>query len=287
MHTALVIAPHADDAAAFCGGTLAKFAAQGWRVVLVRVTDDAKDSIGLSIDETIRINTEELHAAAKVLGITTIEELGYPTDTLGDVSRVELRERFVYLFRKYQPYAVFSFDPFGLHEYNLDHTVTAQAVDEAFWVSCFDKHHPEHFDEGLAPFSVCERWYFGRDLPSANHAEDVTDYMECCVEALCTQKTMMANTINQLKLQAQTWGKRVPVIDAAVDGALQPLLEQFLTARAHTVAVNAGMPQGHLAEVYRLERFGDLEPLMQALAEPMEDAAPAPRRATFGEEESG
>ena len=28
MRTAMMISPHADDAAAFCGGTLAKFAAE-------------------------------------------------------------------------------------------------------------------------------------------------------------------------------------------------------------------------------------------------------------------
>ena len=286
MHTAMVIAPHADDAAAFCGATLAKFAAQGWRVVMVRVTDDAKDSIGLSIEETIKVNREELEVAAGLLGIDTIEELGYPTDSLGDVSRVELRERFVYMFRKHKPYAVFSFDPYGVYENNLDHTVTAQAVDEAFWVSCFDKHHPEHFDEGLAPFSVCERWYFGRHLPGANHIEDVTDHMEACIAALCAHKTMMANTINQLRLQAYTWGKTVPVIGAAVEGDLRPLLEQFLMARAHTIAVEGGLPQEHLGELFRLDRFGDMEPLMQALGEPMEGAEEAPRRAVFGEEEA-
>ena len=37
---AMVISPHADDAAAFCGATLAKFATQEWNVVLVRMTDD-------------------------------------------------------------------------------------------------------------------------------------------------------------------------------------------------------------------------------------------------------
>ncbi|GAB4482216.1 MAG: hypothetical protein Kow0088_25030 [Anaerolineales bacterium] len=45
MPTALVISPHADDAAAFCGATLAKLAAQGWKIVLVRVTNDSKDSV--------------------------------------------------------------------------------------------------------------------------------------------------------------------------------------------------------------------------------------------------
>ena len=75
MKTAMMIAPHADDAAAFCGGTLAKLAADGWHVILVRVTDDQKDSIGYSVEETIRINTQEMYDAAKILGIQEIIEL--------------------------------------------------------------------------------------------------------------------------------------------------------------------------------------------------------------------
>jgi len=39
-HTLMVISPHGDDAAAFCGGTVAKHAAMGWKVVMVVVTDD-------------------------------------------------------------------------------------------------------------------------------------------------------------------------------------------------------------------------------------------------------
>ncbi len=34
MKTAMVVSPHADDAAAFCGATIAKFADQGWYIVL-------------------------------------------------------------------------------------------------------------------------------------------------------------------------------------------------------------------------------------------------------------
>ena len=67
MPTALMISPHADDAAAFCRGTLAKFAAEGWRVIVARVTDDAKDSVGLTIEETKRRNAAELsHSRLKV-----------------------------------------------------------------------------------------------------------------------------------------------------------------------------------------------------------------------------
>ena len=178
MKTAMVISPHADDAAAFCGATLAKFADDGWKVILVRVTDDRKDSVGLSIEDTIEKNTQELHNAAKILGITEIIELGFETDILADIPLGKIRERFVYLFRKHQPYTVFTFDPDGLYENNQDHVRVAQAADEAFWVSCFDKHYPEHFAEGLEPFSVCERWYFARELPKITHFEEIAGTIE-------------------------------------------------------------------------------------------------------------
>lgn len=285
-HTVLAICPHADDAAAFFGGTLAKFAAEGWRVVLVRVTNDCRDSFGSSIEETIRANTEQMGAAADCLGVHEVVELGYETDSLADVSKVALREKMVYLFRKFRPYAVFSFDPFGLYESNMDHIVTAQAVEEAYWVSCFDLHHPEHFEEeGVSPFSVCERWYYGRELPGANYVVDVSEHMEANLNALCAHDTMMRNLVQQMRLQAQTWGKRIVAFEEAIDGDLRPLLRQFLYGRAAAVAAQAGLPEGRFGESFRVTRFGEFEALFQSQARPVEGALPAPRRGVFGEAE--
>jgi LmbE family N-acetylglucosaminyl deacetylase len=280
MHTAMVISPHADDAAAFCGATLAKFADQGWKVILVRVTDDRKDSLGLSIEETIQRNTDELREAARILGIQEIVELGFETDVLADVPLGKLRERIVYLFRKYRPYAVFSFDPDGLYENNQDHRRVAQAVDEGFWVACFDKHYPEHFEEGLEPFSVCERWYFARQLPNVTHIEEVSETIERKILALCAQREMMRNTINQSRLQLRTWGKQVPWLEKSVDGDMRPLLAMFVQEQAKAVAVQAGMDsETCLGEAFRLVRFGDMEPLFQMMAEPLPGVEqPAPER---------
>jgi len=279
MHTAMVISPHADDAAVFCGATLAKIANQGWKIVLVRVTDDSKDSFGLSVEETIQVNTVQLHEAAAILGITEIVELGYETDCLGDVSRVDLRERFVYLFRKYKPYTVFTFDPDGLYENNLDHVVVAEAVDEAFWVSCFDKHHPEHFEEGLEPFSVCERWYFARRLPEATHAEDVTRFMGAKVDALCAHKIMMKHIFYQYRMQLETWGRRIPWLDDSINqGDLRPLLALAMQEQANAVAKEFSLGEGRMGEAFRLVRFGDLEEMFQALSEPIPGAEVPPPR---------
>lgn len=270
MHTALVISPHADDAAAFCGATLAKLADQGWRVVLVRVTDDRKDSLGLSIEETIEINTRELYEAARILGVHQVVELGFETDMLADIPLGKLRERFVYLFRIYKPYAVFTFDPHGLYENNQDHVRVAQAVDEAFWVACFDKHYPEHFEEGLQPFSVCERWYFARQLPEVTHVEEISQTIERKILALCAHREMMRNTINQSRLQLMTWGKQVPWLEQSMEGDLRPLLGMFMQEQAKAVAEQAGWDtETCLGEAFRLVRFGDMEPLFQMMAEPL------------------
>ena len=278
MHTAMVISPHADDAAAFCGGTLAKFTAEGWRVVLARVTDDAKDSVGLTEEETVRRNTEELAAAAKILGVAEIVELGFPTDRLADEPLTALRERFVYLLRKHRPYAVFSFDPFGMYEGNMDHIRVAQAVEEAYWVACFDLHHPEHLEEGLEPFTPCERWYFGRSLPGANHAEDITEFLETKVAALCAHKTMLKNIVQQFRLQLRTWGRQAPALEAAFHNDPAELAAFMLNGQAQAAAQAHGLEAGRLAESFRLDRFGDLEQFLQQASEPIPGAPQPPHR---------
>lgn len=277
MPIAMVISPHADDAAAFCGATLAKFASQGWKVILVRVTDDRKDSLGLSVVETIRRNSEELHEAAHILGVSEIVELGFETDVLADVPLTALRERIVYLFRKFRPYAVFTFDPFGLYEPNMDHIRVAQATEEAFWVSCFDKHHPKHFAEGLKPFAVCERWYFARQLADANRAEDVSEFMDTKIRAVCAHRAMMQNTMNQYRLQIQTWGRRMPWLDQSIEGDLRPLVALFLQEQGNAVASAFNLGEGRMGEVFRYVRFGDLEELFQEMSEPLDNAEPVVR----------
>jgi hypothetical protein len=208
-----------------------------------------------------------MHTAAQIMGVTEIVELDYVTDCLGDISRVELRERFIRLFRQYRPYAVLSFDPYAQYEPNLDHVVVSQAVEEAYWTATFDKHHPEHLAEGLQPHSVCERWYFARQLPQINCAVDISDVVDRRIDALSAHVEMMRNTLNQLKLQAATWGRYLPLLDEAIaSGDLRPMLDVSIKARASGWGAQYGM---QYAEVYRVERFGGLEGLLQRESLPL------------------
>ncbi|MEO8609935.1 MAG: PIG-L deacetylase family protein [Chloroflexota bacterium] len=257
----LVICPHADDAAAFCGGQVIKFADEGWNVVMVRVTNDETDSIGLSREDTVKINTEQMQKAAQIMGVHEIVELGYITDCLGDVSRVEIREKFIRLFRQYRPYAVMSFDPYAQYEPNLDHVVVSQAIEEAYWTATFDKHHPEHLQAGLQPHSVCERWYFARQLPKVTCAIDISQQIERKIEALSAHVEMWRNTLNQSRLQLATWERYVPQLDEAIESSdMRPMADLYLRGQAKRWGNEYGMD---FAEVYRVERFGGSEAFFQ------------------------
>lgn len=267
---AMAVFPHADDVAGMCGGTLMKFIDEGWRVVLVRVTNDDKDSMDLpSKAETELANTIQFRRAAAIMGISEIVDLGFVTDVLGDVSMVALRERIVYCFRKYKPYAVFTFDPYTPYEPNLDHRRVAQAVEEATWVSNFHLHYPEHLEYGYQPHAVCERWYFARVPVDANYVEDITQYMERKIEAMCAHEHMVRNTLHQLQLQLKTWGRYVPELDEAISGDLKPLVGEFLRNNAAYIAQQYGLGEGRYAEVFRVNRFGAFESFVQEHSLPL------------------
>jgi LmbE family N-acetylglucosaminyl deacetylase len=260
----LVVVAHADDVALFIGGTVAAWADAGWRVVVVRVTDDRWDSVGSDEASTIAANRREFEQSCAVLGVAEIVELGCPTDTLGDASAVELRELIIRSVRTHRPYALVSFDPYAMYgEDNLDHVAVARAVDESFWTSQFDLHHPEHLEEGLAPHGCFERWYFGRRVIEVTDVVDISGTLDRKVEAGCCHRTMMLNFFNQLRLQADTGGWTIPAIDEALAaGRIDDLLPRLLRSASERVGAEHGVGA---AEEFRVVTFGGMQGLLEAL----------------------
>jgi LmbE family N-acetylglucosaminyl deacetylase len=186
-----------------------------------------------------------------VLGLATVEDLGWQTDVLGDARRVALRERLIYAIRRLKPYALMGFDPNSvLYEDNLDHKVLAEALDEAFWTAMFDKHHPEHFAEGLSPHGCVERWYFGRMVAAVTHVFDTSDVIETQMQAVACHATPIANMAAQYALQAATAGRPQAETDAALTDPAKALC-----TRLRAAAAAKGQPFGLAAADYlRLHR---------------------------------
>jgi LmbE family N-acetylglucosaminyl deacetylase len=203
---ALVSVAHADDLLLFCGGGVAALTESGWKVTVVRATNDRWDSFSLSESETIEANTKEFNLAMSHLGISRVIELNLDTDRLGDYSEVTLRSMYIDIIRDVQPYLVITFDPDSyLFEDNEDHRKVAISMAEAMWTSGFDK-HPGSESGGIRPFLPVARWYFGREVAKPTHQLDVTSYIDKLTAATSLHRTMLVNMARQWWLKGRTAG---------------------------------------------------------------------------------
>ncbi|MFC7464936.1 PIG-L deacetylase family protein [Brachybacterium sp. GCM10030252] len=73
---ALVIAPHPDDEVLGAGGTIARLAGDGWRVVVVVVCSDLPPTYPAGIAEEVEAEAREAHA---LLGVAVSEFLHLPS----------------------------------------------------------------------------------------------------------------------------------------------------------------------------------------------------------------
>ncbi len=108
---ALAVYAHPDDPEVSCGGTLARWAASGAEVHLVIANRGDKGSADPSTDpqELTERRAQEVARAADVLGLASVEHLGYPDGEIDNDAA--LRERIVEVIRRCQPDALVAPDP--------------------------------------------------------------------------------------------------------------------------------------------------------------------------------
>ena len=127
----LAIFAHPDDESFAVGGTLAKYAADGARVVLVSATRGEAGLPGRSAAETARIREAELRAAARTLGAARVESLDYVDGHLSQADPQEVVDRLTGLLEEERPDAVITFGRDGISGHP-DHVAVHQLVTQAF-----------------------------------------------------------------------------------------------------------------------------------------------------------
>jgi len=122
--TVLAVFAHPDDESLACGGTLARLADAGVRVVLLCASRGEAGSIS---DPTLvpdgdlgAVRTRELTAAAAILGVRDVLVLDHPDGDLRWDDVPELHADIVGAIQHYRPDAVVTFDADGLY-WHLDH----------------------------------------------------------------------------------------------------------------------------------------------------------------------
>jgi LmbE family N-acetylglucosaminyl deacetylase len=120
--TVLAVFAHPDDESLACGGTLARLADAGTRVVLVCASRGERGSLAGPVrdDALGHVRSQEITDAAKALGIATVIVLDHPDGDLRWAHVSLLHADIVMAIRRFAPAAVITFGEDGLY-WHADH----------------------------------------------------------------------------------------------------------------------------------------------------------------------
>lgn len=122
---ALVLAPHPDDEAIGCGGSILKHTAKGCRVKVIFVTDGAGgDFEGRFGNDYVRLRLASAERALAVLGVRESEFWGFEERKLHEKAR-DVTERLKTVIDDFKPSVIYAPSPFEIHP---DHRETFSLV---------------------------------------------------------------------------------------------------------------------------------------------------------------
>jgi len=188
--SALAIVAHPDDAEFQCGGTLAKWAADGCTIHHLVLTDGSKGSwdIGADIAALIESRRNEQLDAARVLGSTgKVIMLGEIDGEL--TPNPELIDQVAYWIRATTPDVVFAHDPWKTYRLHPDHRNAGWiALDSV--VAARDPHFFPHHD--VAHHRPSELLLFEAERP--DHVEDIGGHVHTKADALLAHRSQFVTT---------------------------------------------------------------------------------------------
>lgn len=172
----LAVLAHPDDETFLCGGTLARYAAEGGRVSLICGT---RGEVGEISDPNLaghwnlgEVREGELRAACRVLGVQDVIVLGYRDSGMNGTednnhpaafSRADMGEivgHVVEVVRRVRPQVLLTFDPNGGYGHP-DHVAAHTAAGEAFSAASDPSRYPEQLIRGLRPHRPDRLYYAG------------------------------------------------------------------------------------------------------------------------------
>jgi LmbE family N-acetylglucosaminyl deacetylase len=185
----LVILAHPDDPEFFCGALLARWCKAGHEVRYCLLTKGQKGAPDLSksADELAAVRVVEQNAAARSLGVQSVEFLDYVDGEV--IPDLEMRKNIVRVIQKWKPEILLTSDPINLFPTDTrinhpDHRAAGQAVvDAAFPAAGNHMFFPELItQEGLEPHSVQELWLSATAQP--NFSIELTEYFDAKLAAI-------------------------------------------------------------------------------------------------------
>lgn len=173
-----------------CGGTVARWCAEGWEVNYLLTTsgDMGSRDPEMTREKLMAIREKEQRAAAKALGVKECVFLRYPDGFVEDTA--EMRGRIVREVRRLKPDVVVTWDPFRNSFTHRDHRLTGQAALDAIYpLARNPQGYPEHLEEGLEIHRVNEVLLAATE--KADYFVDVTEHFNTKIRALREHKSQI------------------------------------------------------------------------------------------------
>ena len=191
----LAIGAHPDDVEFGCGGTLAKWSANGAIVHHLVCTDGSKGTWNPDADIAALVQSRQVEQrnAAQALGATgTVSFLGYVDGEL-EHSR-DVIDRIALAIRTIKPNIVLSHDPWKRYRLHPDHRNTGLNVCDAI-VAARDPHFLKHHmkDHGVTHHRPDALLLWEADVP--NHFEDVSEWVDVKLAALERHESQFESTM--------------------------------------------------------------------------------------------
>ena len=201
---AMVVMAHPDDAEFVCGGTVAKWCAEGCEVTYVVVTGGDKGTHDESMhpEKLAAIREEEQRAACRALGVKECVLLGHADGHT--VDEEELRGLIVRLIRLHRPEVIITWDAFRRGFNHRDHRNVGVLTADAIYPLVRDRlAYPRDEEDGLASHQVNEILLAGSDEP--DYTVDVTEHQERWLEAVLCHASQIGGRTREdfLRMRAE------------------------------------------------------------------------------------
>lgn len=223
----LVVAAHPDDIDFGAAGTVATLIESGVEVAYCIVTDGDAGGSDESVPrvEMALLRREEQRNAAACLGVFNISYLGYPDGRV--IASLELRRDISRVIRQSCPQLVIAPSPERVWERifvsHPDHLAVGEATVCAIYPDARNPFaHPELLSEGIRPHVVEKLWLMAD--PNPNLSVDVTKHFEAKIAALECHQSQIADIT---------------------------AIAQRLSEAGRVAALNSGLPDGSIAELFR------------------------------------
>ncbi len=155
---------HPDDETFSSAATLTHYSRDGVDCSLFCATDgDAGRSSGLPVASRAdlgRLRRAELHEAAAILGVRSIQSAGLPDGELPQADAESLLGDIVHFLRVHRPQVVVTFGPEGGPNAHRDHRVISRLATAAFHLAGSPSEWPEQLDRGALTIHSARRLYY-------------------------------------------------------------------------------------------------------------------------------